>query len=131
MELKDIDVENTLNEAKALLEQEKDLSPAMKATMNMLILVVQLFVSRLELDSRHRPTLIALKSRPKNLITKTGEQKAHLWQKLEKVDKPYETQFINIDRQSLPEGHYTEAGFETRQVFDIHICVSLRQHSSK
>ena len=40
MELKNIDIESTLKEAKVLLEQEKDLSPAIKATMNVLILVV-------------------------------------------------------------------------------------------
>jgi hypothetical protein len=43
-ELKDINIDETLKEAKVHLEQEKDLSPAMKVTMkvsmNVLILVV-------------------------------------------------------------------------------------------
>lgn len=136
MELKDIDVESTLNEAKALLEQEKDLSPAIKATMKMLILVVQLFVSRLGLNSRNsskppstdpnRP-----KKQTKKSDNKPGGQKGHLGQTLEKVDKPDETQIINIDRKSLPEGHYTEAGFETRQVFDIHICRKVTEYQAQ
>jgi transposase len=53
VELKDIDVEATLKNAKELLEQEEGLSPAIKATMDILILVVHLFANRVGLNNRN------------------------------------------------------------------------------
>jgi transposase len=136
VELKDINIEETLKEAKALLDQEKNLSPAIKATMNVLILVVHLFANRVGLNSRNsskppstdpnRP-----KEPPKNSDAKPGGQKGHTGSTLEKVGKPDETLVINIDRKTLPAGHYTEDGFETRQVFDIHICRKVTEYQAQ
>jgi transposase len=102
VELKDINIEETLKEAKELLEQEKDLSPAIKETMNVLILVVHLFANRVGLNSRNSskppstdPNLP--KDPPKNSANKPGGQKGHKG----------ETLVINIDRKTLPEGLYT------------------------
>jgi len=41
-----INIEETIQEAKQLLEQERTLSPALKTTFNLLILIVQLFINR-------------------------------------------------------------------------------------
>ena len=145
MELKDIDIESTLKEAKVLLEQEKDLSPAIKATMNVLILVVHLFANRVGLNScnsskppsdPNRPKILTVqKSRLKvriiNPVDKRwtkGGQKGHKGETRVKVSKPDETLVINIDRSTLPEGHYKENGCETRQVFDIHICRKVTEY---
>ena len=46
---------------------------------------------------------------------------------MQQVDKPDETEVINIDWKSLPKGRYREAGFETRQVFDIYRKVTEYQ----
>jgi transposase len=136
VELKDIDIDATLKNAKELLEQEKDLSPAIKATMDILILVVHLFANRVGLNSRNsskppstdpnRP-----KDPPKNSDNKPGGQHGHKGETLEKVSKPDETLVINIDRKTLPEGRYTEDGFETRQVFDIHICRKVTEYQAQ
>jgi transposase len=136
LELKDINIDETLKEAKVLLEQEKDLSPAMKVTMNVLILVVQLLANSAGLNSRNsskppstdpnRP-----KTPAKSTNNKPGGQKGHVGQTLEKVDKPDETLVINIDRKTLPQGDYKEAGFETRQVFDIHICRKITEYQAQ
>ncbi|MAI64625.1 MAG: hypothetical protein CL600_07100 [Alteromonas sp.] len=53
MKLDGIDIEQTLKEAELLLNQEKDLSPALKAMFSVLILVVQLLTKRLELNSQN------------------------------------------------------------------------------
>lgn len=111
MELKDIDIEATLAEAKALLEQEKDLSPAIKATMNVLILVVHLFANRVGLNSRNSSKPPSTDpNRPKDLAEssdkKPGGQKGHKGETLEKVNKPDETLVIKVDRATIPEGHY-------------------------
>jgi transposase len=122
VELNDIDIDATLKNAKELLEQEKDLSPAIKATMDILILVVQLFANRIGLNSRNSRNSSKPPStdpnRPKNLPKSSGKnpggQHDHKGETLEKVSKPDETLVINIDRKTLPQGHYTEDGFETR-----------------
>jgi transposase len=100
VELKDINIEETRKKAKALLDQEKDLSPAIKATMNVLILVGHLFANRVGFNSRNS-------------------------------SKPDETLVINIDKKTLPAGHYTEDRFETRQVFDIHICRKVTENQAQ
>jgi transposase len=104
--------------------------------MNILILVVRLFANRVGLNSRNsskppstdpnRP-----KDPPKNSNTKPGGQKGHVGQTLEKIGKPDETLAINIDRETLPKGLYTEGGFETRQVFDIHICRKVTEYQAQ
>jgi transposase len=53
VKLDGIDIEQTLKEAELLLNQEKDLSPALKAMFSVLILVVQLLTKRLELNSQN------------------------------------------------------------------------------
>ena len=132
-----IDVEKTLQEAKQLLEQEKDISPALKATMNVLILVVKLFADRIGLNSRNssKPPSTDLnrlkKTTTKKSNNKPGGQKGHTGSTLEKVDNPDETLVINIDRKTLPKGRYTEEGFETRQVFDIHISRKVTEYQAQ
>ena len=36
-----------------------------------------------------------------------------------------------IDRRTLPKGHYTEDGFETRQVFDIDISRVVTEYQAQ
>ena len=40
---------------------------------------------------------------------------------MQKVDDPDEIKLLTLDRTTLPPGEYKEAGFESRQVFDIDI----------
>lgn len=136
MELKDINIDETLKEAKVLLEQEKNFSPAMKVMMNILILVVQLFANRVGLNSCNSSNTPSTdpnrpKKPAKSSNNKPGVQKGHIAQTLEKVDTPDETLFINIDRKTLPQGDYKDAGFETRQVFDIHICRKVTEYQAQ
>jgi len=137
VKLQGIDIEETLNEARALLEQEKDLSPALKAMFGVLILVVQLLTDRLRLNSRNSSKPPSSDpNRTKNTATKNtgnkpGGQKGHVGSTLEKVDKPDETLVIKIDRKTLPKGRYTEDGFETRQVFELHICRKVTEYQAQ
>ena len=137
MKVENIDVEETLKEAKQLLEQEKDLSPAVKATMNVLILVVKLFADRVGLNSRNSSKPPSTDpNRPKETTTKKsnnkpGGQEGHTGSTLEKVDTPDKTLVINVDRKTLPKGRYTEAGFETRQVFELHISRKVTEYQAQ
>ncbi len=55
---------------------------------------------------------------------KAGGQNNHKGSTLKQIDDPDEIETIKIDRRNLPKGHdYQDAGFETRQVFDIEITL--------
>ena len=49
----DIDVEATVKKVRELLAQEQAISPALRSTLEVLLLVVQLLVNRLGLNSRN------------------------------------------------------------------------------
>jgi len=136
VKLEGIDIEQTLKEAELLLNQEKDLSPALKAMFSVLILVVQLLTKRLGLNSQNSskppsadPNRKKKSSKASN--KKPGGQNGHVGTTLQQVDKPDATEVISIDRKSLPKGRYKEAGFETRQVFDIHICRKVTEYQAQ
>jgi transposase len=52
-----IDVDATIKKVQELLAQEPNLSPALRSTLDVLLLVVQLLANRLGLNSRLRQTL--------------------------------------------------------------------------
>ena len=127
MTVDNIDVEATVQQAKALLAQEPNLSPALRSTLDVLLLVVQLLTNRLTLNSRnsskppstdpHRPRHTASKDDNK----KRGGQPGSVSTTLRLIDDPDEIQVLKVERASLPPGNYCEVGFERRQVFDIDI----------
>jgi transposase len=49
----DIDVEATVRKVQELLAQEQNMSPALRSTLDELLLVVQLLVNRLGINSRN------------------------------------------------------------------------------
>ena len=55
----------------------------------------------------------------------------HKGKTLQKVEGPDEIEIITIDRRTLPKGHYTEEGFETRQVFDIDISRVVTEYQAQ
>ena len=56
MTIDNIDVKATLKRVQVLLDEEPNLSPALRSTLEVLILVVQLMVGRLSLSSRNSST---------------------------------------------------------------------------
>lgn len=122
-----IDVEATVAQAKALLAQEQNLSPALRSTLDVLLLVVQLLTNRLTLNSRNsskppstdpnRPR----KAPTEESVKKRGGQSGHVGTTLRLIDDPDDIQVLEVERASLPPGDYHEVGFERRQVFDIDI----------
>ncbi|MFP5483629.1 MAG: DUF6444 domain-containing protein, partial [Gammaproteobacteria bacterium] len=53
MTINDIDVEATIRKVQTLLAQEQNISAALRSTLDVLLLAVQLLVNRLELNSRN------------------------------------------------------------------------------
>lgn len=131
-----IDINKTVNDVELLLEQSDDLPPALSASINMLLLVVKLLVDRTGLNSRNssKPPSSDPNSK-KNSRAKSdkprGGQKGHKGYNLERIDDPDEIASINIDRRTLPHGDYIEAGYETRQVFDIRISRHVTEYRAQ
>jgi len=121
-----MDVLKTVLEVERLLEQSDDLSPALEASINMLLVIVKLLANRLGLNSRNSskpPSADPNREKKQRATTgkKRGGQHGHIGSNLQPVDNPDEIQQIAIDRRTLPKDEYTDCGYESRQVFDIRI----------
>ena len=121
-----IDINKTVQEVEKLLEESNDLSPALRASINMLLMVVKLLSDRVGLNSRNSskpPSSDPNREKKKRADTgnSRGGQQGHKGCNLQPVEEPDRVENINIDRRTLPRGNYVERGYDTRQVFDIRI----------
>ena len=137
MTVNGIDVEATVRKLQALLVKEKDISPALSATLETLLMVVQLLANRLTLNSRNSskpPSSDKNRTREKRSSEnkrKAGGQSGSIGTTLRQVDDPDEIETLTIDRSALPPGEYREAGFERRQVFDIDISRIVTEYQAQ
>jgi transposase len=121
-----IDVEATIKKVQELLAQEPNLSPALRSTLDVLLLVVQLLANRLGLNSRNSskpPSTDFVKGdkKPNAGNSNPGGQTGRVGTTLSKVSDPDEIKLLEVNRSSLPPAQYRDIGFESRQVFDIDI----------
>jgi len=129
-----IDVEATIKKVRQLLAEEAQLSSALRAALEVLIMLVQLLANRLSLNSRNSskpPSTDRFNKDDKadkddgnqkpGKNNKPGGQPGRIGTTLQKVDDPDEIKLLALDRTTLPPGEYKDAGFESRQVFDIDI----------
>lgn len=141
MTIESIDINTAITDVKNLLEKEKDISPAMNAAINMLLLVINLLVNRLGLNSSNssKPP-----SSDPNRIKKTsthnendsnknkpGGQHGHSGTTLKPEDNPDKIDDIVIDKRTLPTGNYHEVGYERRQVVDIKISRIVTEYRAQ
>ncbi len=128
MKLDAIDVDSSINSVKELLEQEKDLSPALRSALEVLLVLVTLLLNRTTLNSKNSSKPPSAdpnrkkSSRRGQSSRKPGGQKGRNGITLQPVADPDEVDVLTIDRRTLPKGSsYREAGHESRQVIDIDI----------
>jgi len=126
-----VNVEETIERVMNQLAQEKDLSPALRASLEVLLLLVSLLLGRLGINSKNssKPPS-ADPNREKTLKSKgrkPGGQVGHNGATLQPVLEPDLIRLISVDRRILPPGDYRDAGFETRQVFDLDISTVVTE----
>ncbi|WP_051906957.1 hypothetical protein [Methylomarinum vadi] len=103
------------------------MSPALRSTLNILLLVVQLLTNRLTLTVETAARLPSTDpTRPRKASTKDatktrGSQAGNVGTTLRLIDDPDDIQMLKIERTSLPPGDYHEVGFQPHQVFDLDI----------
>jgi transposase len=140
MVVEKIDVFETLDKAKELLKKENNLSPALKAIIEVMMLLITILTNRLGLNSSNSSIPPSKDSNRKRKAKKTranktkripGGQTGHAGSTLEKVDNPHEIEEIDIDRRTLPPGNYKSAGYEGRQVFDINVSLHIKEYRAE
>jgi transposase len=136
MTVSNIDVEATIERVKSLIAEEKDLSPALKSSLEVLLLLVTILANRFGLNSKNssKPPS-ADPNRPKEPRRKSerkpGGQKGRNGTTLQSVADPDEIEVLQIDRSTLPAGHYREVGYEARQVIDLDIARVVTEYRAQ
>ena len=136
MTVENINVEATIKRVNDLVAQEKDMSPALKASLEVLLLLVTLLANRLGLNSKNssKPpsTDRNREKEPKGKSDrKPGGQKGRNGAFLQPVSDPDEIKPLAIDRSTLPPGKYREVGYEARQVIDIDIARVVTEYRAQ
>lgn len=128
MKIENIDVDAAIHSVKALLKQEKELSPALRAALEVLLVLVTLLLNRIALNSNNSSKPPSTDPNRKKSShkgkrdKKPGGQKGHVGSTLVPVDVPDEVTLLKVDRRTLPKGGaYREVGHESRQVIDVEI----------
>lgn len=137
MTIENIDVSAALEKVRGLLKEETNISPTFKASIELLMLVVSLLVGRVGRNSRnssippsqdpHRKK----KTKSKGDRRKPGGQKGHPGTTLQKIETPHLIEEIEIDRRTIPAGTYIQAGYESRQVFDVKIKLCVTEYRAE
>lgn len=135
MKLDGIDIDKTIKQTTQLLESKK-ISPALKATIGVLLLLVRLLLNRLGHNSSNSSKPPASdpnrtrKTKAKGM-RKPGGQKGHKGVNLKPVDDPDVIEEIEIDRRTLPRGKYKEVEFESRQVVEIKVSRIVTEYQAQ
>ncbi|HIJ48320.1 MAG TPA: IS66 family transposase, partial [Gammaproteobacteria bacterium] len=137
MKIENIQVDETIEKVKKQIEEEKDLSPALRASLELLLTLVALLLSRIGLNSRNSSKSPASdpnrkKKKKKGDGNKAGGQKGHAGNHLELEEDPDQIEEIKVDRSTLPEGGaFQSVGYEQRQVFDIKISRVVTEYRAE
>lgn len=131
-----LDIQQAIDNIRDQLEQDEAASPAMRASIEMLILVVSLLLNRSNLNSRNSSKPPAadpnrMKPSRKKSDKKPGGQPGHRGIILQIYDDPDFIEMLSVDRRYLPKGQYDEKGFEVRQVVDIDIARIVTEYRAQ
>lgn len=136
MKANKINITETVDSARKLLETDKQISPALRAMFEMLLMIISLLAGKLGLTSQNssKPpsTDPNRKKKPRGKgNNKPGGQPGRTGTNLEPVDDPDTIIPIKIDKRRLPKGNYHEVGFESRQVIDIEISRIVTEYRAQ
>ncbi len=127
MTIDNINVEETVQRVAELIAAEKGLSPALKGSLEVLLLLVSLLLNRLGLNSKNSskpPSADPFRKKEPRSPNgrKPGGQPGHVGAALRPVTEPDIVKYIPFDRSQEPEGYYRTDGYECRQVIDLDIA---------
>lgn len=136
MSIDDINIDAVIRKAKKHIGEEKGISPAFKSTIELMLVIITLLVNRLTLNSRlssKPPSSDPNRKRIKKAKgeRKPGGQNGRIGTTLKKIDNPDEIVPLMIDKRTIPQGKYKEAGYESRQVIDIKISRHVTEYRAQ
>ena len=136
MKLETINIEETIEHTRKLLGEDSSISPALKGSIELLLILVTLLVHRLGLNSSNSskppssdPNRKKKKREPSQ--RKPGGQKGHNGTTLQKISDPDVVEKIQVDKTTLPKGDYKDVGYESRQVIDIDISRVVTEYRAQ
>ena len=132
MKIENLNISKSIENLKQLLSEEKNISPVMRAAIEMILVIVSLLAGRALLNSSNSskpPSSDPNRKKPKKETSgkKQGGQLGRIGKNLVPIETPDEVVEIPIDRSKLNEGEYKEADYEARQVFDIKISLYVTE----
>ncbi|MBF0142869.1 MAG: IS66 family transposase [Magnetococcales bacterium] len=130
------EIRSTVDQVRHLLHEETTISPALRTTLEMLLLVVTILLNRVGLNSHNSSKPPSDDPNRKKASrdshgNKPGGQKGHTGSNLEPVATPDEIIILKVDPSTLPKGAYRDDGFESRQVFDVDISVHVTEYQAQ
>ena len=136
MNLNSINITEIVEQTKAQLQEGKTLTPALKMSIELILVIVVMLASKLGLNSKNSsipPSKdINRKKQTKDKSDKSaGGQKGRTGKTLTQTETPDEIEVILVDRDRLPQGHYREVGFQKRQVVDIDISKVVTEYQAQ
>ena len=137
MKLSNINVEKSIEKARDLLANEKNISLALKSAIEVLFLLVTILLQRKGLTSRNSskpPSEDKNRKRgstKKSSKRKPGGQPGRTGVQLKPVTNPDQVEVIKLDKRTLPRGSYTEVGFDKRQVIDIETNIIITEYQAQ
>src|ERR1035438_2770019 len=126
MTVESINVESSIQAAKELIAKEKNISPALKVALDVLLLLVTILANRLGLNSKNSSKPPASDPNREKKLKEAGDRKpggqhGHIGTTLKHIPDPDQIKEIKVDRSTLPHGSWRVVGYETRQVVDVDI----------
>jgi transposase len=119
-----------------LLAEDPSISPALKSSIELLLLLVTLLLNRLGINSTNSskpPSADPNRKKKKKAPSekKPGGQNGHNGTTLQKFTDPDVIEKIPVDKTTLPEGAYKDVGYESRQIVDIDISRIVTEYRAQ
>lgn len=153
MKVGTVNITKALERANKALAEDTSLSPGMKGTVELLILIITLLVERLSLNSRNSSKPPSTdnsfdKTKPDESESgdvestkdkeklkakrKPGGQNGHVGTTLKPIENPDKIVDIKVDPTTLLQGTiYEDVGFEARQVVEIEISRVVTEYRAQ
>lgn len=124
MKLTKVNIIKTIENAQALIETDKQISPALKAMFQLLLILITLLAERLSLNSANssKPPSTdpnrrkGKKDKEDKNKRKPGGQPGHNGRNLGLIDNPDHIIPLKLDKRTLPRGHYQEVSSGPQQM---------------
>lgn len=139
MSIGKIDVTAALKNVEKTLREDKSSSPQMRAMMELLVVIINLLLGKLGLDSANSSTPPSQDPRRKRGSNrkvsgekrKPGGQNGHGGTTLEWQANPDRIEPLAVDRRTIPPGPYHNVEPEARQVIDIEITKKVTEYRAE